>query len=193
MTCITDSKYGKNEQEQLENIGRGLGGLHLRSRSQTFRQLDGKIGLRHGAFVVEASLQGVQGSAENLDPVGPGHLSGKHPGSQSRGLAAVFGFLFLAQFHDDGGHITEFLRQLFKGLGVCFPAGMRLVRGARAGETPWYWALNGIAGVLCSALAVFFSIYFGISTNLYLACACYLLLLPCLRRMGPDLAEPVAQ
>jgi len=58
-------------------------------------------------------------------------------------------------------------------LGLCFPAGMRLVRFAKMDETPWYWALNGIFGVLCSALAVFISIYFGISTSLYIAVACY--------------------
>jgi hypothetical protein len=61
-------------------------------------------------------------------------------------------------------------------MGFFFPTGMRLVRSARAAETPWYWALNGIFGVLCSALAVFFSIYYGISTNFYIASICYALL-----------------
>jgi hypothetical protein len=68
-------------------------------------------------------------------------------------------------------------------MGVCFPIGMRLVRTIRAAETPWYWALNGIFGVLCSALTVFISIYFGIATSLYVAAICYLMLLLCLPRM----------
>ena len=58
-------------------------------------------------------------------------------------------------------------------MGFFFPTGMRLVKSVTASETPWYWALNGIFGVLASALAVFFSIYFGISTNFYIAAACY--------------------
>jgi len=66
-------------------------------------------------------------------------------------------------------------------MGLFFPTGMRLVKGDT--ETPWYWALNGIFGVLCSALAVFFSIYFGISTNFYIAAFCYAMLLICLYYM----------
>ncbi|MFN0316555.1 MAG: hypothetical protein ACKVQA_16150, partial [Burkholderiales bacterium] len=68
-------------------------------------------------------------------------------------------------------------------LGVCFPAGMRLVGKTHAAETPWYWALNGIFGVLCSAVAVFVSIYFGISTSMAAGAMCYLLLLACLPKM----------
>jgi hypothetical protein len=62
-------------------------------------------------------------------------------------------------------------------LGLFFPAGMRLARATGTHETPWYWALNGVFGVLCSALAVLISIYAGISVNFYLAAACYLALL----------------
>jgi spermidine synthase len=58
-------------------------------------------------------------------------------------------------------------------MGFFFPTGMRIVRSIVIDETPWYWALNGIFGVLCSALAVFFSIYLGISTNFYIAAICY--------------------
>jgi hypothetical protein len=65
-------------------------------------------------------------------------------------------------------------------MGVCFPSGMRLVRQSRAGDTPWYWALNGISSVLCSALAVFVSIYLSISVSLYIGAFCYIALLPCL-------------
>jgi len=58
-------------------------------------------------------------------------------------------------------------------MGFFFPTGMRLARSACATETPWYWALNGILGVLCSALAVLFSIFIGISLNFYIAAVCY--------------------
>lgn len=68
-------------------------------------------------------------------------------------------------------------------LGFGFPVGMSLVRLARAEETPWYWALNGICGVLCSALTVFISIYSGISISLYVGAVCYGLLLACLPAM----------
>lgn len=69
-------------------------------------------------------------------------------------------------------------------LGVFFPAGMRLVRGVRGAETPWYWALNGVFGVLCSALAVFVSIQFSISANFFLATLCYASLTPILRSLA---------
>ncbi|MCX7011148.1 MAG: hypothetical protein NTW86_01040, partial [Candidatus Sumerlaeota bacterium] len=74
-------------------------------------------------------------------------------------------------------------------MGVCFPTGMRLARRARGAETPWYFALNGIIGVLCSAVAVFVSIYFGISKSLYVASACYLLLLTVLPAMLRETRE----
>jgi hypothetical protein len=59
-------------------------------------------------------------------------------------------------------------------LGLFFPVGMRLTKSLCPEDTPWYWALNGIMGVLCSALAVFISIYVGISMNFYIAALCYL-------------------
>lgn len=68
-------------------------------------------------------------------------------------------------------------------LGFFFPTGMRLVRALNSEDTPWYWALNGIFGVLCSALAVFFSIHFGISTNFYIAAVCYSAILACIYYM----------
>ncbi len=69
-------------------------------------------------------------------------------------------------------------------LGCFFPIGMRIFKSIGAAETPWYWALNGIFGVLCSALAVFISIYLSISTNFYIASACYMVVLICVARMA---------
>jgi hypothetical protein len=68
-------------------------------------------------------------------------------------------------------------------LGFFFPTGMKLARSLAASQTPWYWALNGIFGVLCSALAVFTSIYSGISTNFVIAAICYAALVGCLYYM----------
>lgn len=65
-------------------------------------------------------------------------------------------------------------------LGVCFPVGMRLVKSRLTTETPWFWALNGVFSVLSSALAVFVSIFLGISTNFDIAALCYLMILVCL-------------
>jgi hypothetical protein len=65
-------------------------------------------------------------------------------------------------------------------LGFFFPTGMRLFRPLHEGSLPWFWALNGVFGVLCSALAVFISIFFGISTNFYIAACCYLGISPAL-------------
>jgi len=69
-------------------------------------------------------------------------------------------------------------------MGMCFPAGMRIVNPAESPGTPWYWALNGIFGVLCSALAVLISIYVSISTNLVISAVCYFSLLYFMPRMG---------
>jgi len=60
-------------------------------------------------------------------------------------------------------------------MGCFFPTGMTLARATVGGDTPWFWALNGVFGMLCSVLAVFFSIFVGISTNFYLAAALYAL------------------
>ena len=62
-------------------------------------------------------------------------------------------------------------------MGLFFPMGMRLFKTLGSTDTPWYWALNGIFGVLSSALAVFVSIYVSISFSFYIAAFCYFLLL----------------
>ena len=71
-------------------------------------------------------------------------------------------------------------------LGCFFPLGMRFVRASDLPQhvTPWYWGLNGIFGVLSSAIAILISIYSGISTNYYIAIVFYLLLIPCIRIMN---------
>ncbi len=63
-------------------------------------------------------------------------------------------------------------------MGFAFPTGMRLVLARDARPAPWFWGINGAAGVLASVMAVTVSIGFGISATLTVGAACYLLLAP---------------
>lgn len=62
-------------------------------------------------------------------------------------------------------------------MGFGFPTGMRLVSLIDPGPTPWFWGINGAAGVLAASVAVLTSIEFGIDTTLRIGALCYLLLL----------------
>jgi spermidine synthase len=63
-------------------------------------------------------------------------------------------------------------------LGFAFPTGMRLVSAIDAQPTPWFWGINGAAGVLASVLGVIFSMSFGINVTMLIAAGCYLLVIP---------------
>ncbi len=78
---------------------------------------------------------------------------------------------------------VSFIGPLGLVLGLFFPTGMRLVKESLGGESPWYWALNGIFGVLCSAVAILLSIFVGIYFNLYIAAGCYTATIACLYRL----------
>jgi hypothetical protein len=65
-------------------------------------------------------------------------------------------------------------------LGFFFPTGMKLFKRASEHDMPWFWAMNGIFGVLSSAIAVFISIFLGVSFNFYFAALCYLAIAPVL-------------
>ena len=60
-------------------------------------------------------------------------------------------------------------------MGFGFPTGMRLVSAISTGPTPWFWGINGAAGVLAASVAVVTSIAFSIDTTLRVGAACYLL------------------
>lgn len=62
-------------------------------------------------------------------------------------------------------------------MGFGFPTGMRIVSAIDKRPTPWFWGINGAAGVLASIIAVATSIGFGIDTTLGIGAACYLLLI----------------
>ena len=78
-------------------------------------------------------------------------------------------------------------------MGFFFPCGMRLMKPARPEEVPWYWALNGVLGVLCAAVAVFISIYFGIASNFYISAVCYAGLIGCLILMRRESASQLVK
>jgi len=59
-------------------------------------------------------------------------------------------------------------------MGFGFPTVMRLVNALDARPTPWFWAINGAAGVLAAGVAVTISIAFSISVCIWLGAACYL-------------------
>ena len=61
-------------------------------------------------------------------------------------------------------------------MGFGFPTGMRIVSLIDKGPTPWFWGINGAAGVLAASVAVLTSIVFGIDVTLWIGAICYLLL-----------------
>jgi hypothetical protein len=63
-------------------------------------------------------------------------------------------------------------------LGFGFPTGMRLITAIDAKPTPWFWGINGAAGVLASIVAVVLSLALGISATLMVGAVCYFLLIP---------------
>jgi len=69
-------------------------------------------------------------------------------------------------------------------MGYGFPTGMRLISAIDRTPTPWFWGINGAAGVLASILAVACSIAFGISMTLLIGALCYLLLIPAACTIG---------
>ena len=64
-------------------------------------------------------------------------------------------------------------------MGCGFPTGMRLLTATGAESTaPWFWGVNGAAGVLAAGVAVASSISFSIDATLRVGAVCYLLLVP---------------
>lgn len=62
-------------------------------------------------------------------------------------------------------------------MGFGFPTGMRLVARIDTRPTPWFWGINGAAGVLAASVAVLTSLEFGIDMTLRAGAICYLLLI----------------
>jgi hypothetical protein len=60
-------------------------------------------------------------------------------------------------------------------LGFGFPTGMRLVNAIDSRPTPWFWSINGAAGVLAASIAVAVNIGFSINVTIWLGAVCYLM------------------
>ena len=63
-------------------------------------------------------------------------------------------------------------------LGFGFPTGMRLIAAIDSRPTPWFWGINGAAGVLAAISAIAVSLALGITATLILGALCYFLLIP---------------
>jgi hypothetical protein len=63
-------------------------------------------------------------------------------------------------------------------LGFGFPTGMRLIAAIDPRPAPWFWGINGAAGVLASISAIAVSLALGIKATLILGALCYFLLIP---------------
>jgi spermidine synthase len=63
-------------------------------------------------------------------------------------------------------------------LGFGFPSGMRLISAIDPKPTPWFWGINGAAGVFASIGAIVVSLTWGIHATLLVGALCYLLLIP---------------
>jgi hypothetical protein len=63
-------------------------------------------------------------------------------------------------------------------MGFGFPTGMKLVMAQDPRPTPWFWGVNGAAGVLAAGIAVACSIFFSVDTTIRVGAVCYLLLMP---------------
>jgi hypothetical protein len=55
---------------------------------------------------------------------------------------------------------------------------MRLVDAIDPQPTPWFWGINGAAGVLASVLGVMISMSLGINVTMLISAICYLVLIP---------------
>jgi len=69
-------------------------------------------------------------------------------------------------------------------MGFGFPTGMRLISEVDAGPTPWFWGINGAAGVFSSVISIILSIAFGIGATLIAGAICYILLIPAAFSIG---------
>jgi hypothetical protein len=74
-------------------------------------------------------------------------------------------------------------------MGFGFPAGMRLVKTMDARPMPWFWAVNGAAGVVAASAAILISIEWSINASLWLGALCYLLV----GFVGLALVSPLGQ
>ncbi len=75
-------------------------------------------------------------------------------------------------------------------MGMFVPVGLRLTRQIHGRDTPWYWALNGVVSVLCSALAVLVAITSGVHANFVVGALAYLATAPMLAALIRQQVQP---
>lgn len=79
-------------------------------------------------------------------------------------------------------------------LGFGFPSGMRLITAIDPKPTPWFWGINGAAGVLASIIGVVLSLALGIGATLIGGALCYFALIaPALALSRASTAPATAQ
>jgi predicted membrane-bound spermidine synthase len=69
-------------------------------------------------------------------------------------------------------------------MGQFFPIAMQLLRPRLNENVAWLWAMNGIMGVLFSALSILISVYINISFTFFISGLCYFALVPVLLNMS---------
>ncbi|MEJ5330285.1 MAG: hypothetical protein WHT07_09040 [Desulfobaccales bacterium] len=69
-------------------------------------------------------------------------------------------------------------------MGCGFPTGMRLVMQQDARPTPWFWGINGAAGVLAAGAAAILGLAWGVSLTLTAGALCYAALIPAAAVVG---------
>ena len=75
-------------------------------------------------------------------------------------------------------------------MGYGFPTGMRLVMAVDGRPAPWFWGLNGSAGVLATSVCVGISVGFGIDTTQLVGAALYALIaIPAVMMMAPGIGN----
>ena len=75
-------------------------------------------------------------------------------------------------------------------MGFGFPTGMRLASAIDTRPTPWFWAVNGAAGVFASGLSIGIGTFISIDATLWAGAGAYLLLLPVAVGIGVMRAGP---
>lgn len=60
-------------------------------------------------------------------------------------------------------------------MGFGFPNGLRMVETINQKPTPWFWGINGAAGVLATGIATAVSIAYGLHVTLWIGAISYLL------------------
>jgi hypothetical protein len=93
------------------------------------------------------------------------------------GLAPLLRALISLPFGARVAVTVAVLAPLGLAMGIAMPIGLRRLEALHPGATPWAWAVNGIASVVASVLAIAIAIEAGFIVATLAAVACYALAL----------------